>query len=265
MDKTIFDQIKHVNEYDSEYWKARELAKILWYTEYRNFENAIIKAITACKSSKQPVGDHFVDVNKMVSIGSEAKREILDYHLSRYACYLIAQNWDPRKEEIALAQTYFAIQTRKQEIGEQMLEDWKRVMLRDEMKKHNKNLAEAASNAWVENYATFQNFWYMGLYWWLGQKDIHKKKKLKKSHKILDHMWSEELAANLFRATQTEAKLKREWIQWELKANKTHHDVGKKIRWTIKELWGTMPENLPPADSVKKAEKRLKKNDKPLL
>lgn len=260
MNKTIFDQIRHVNEYNSEYWKARELMIVLWYSEWRKFEGAIERAIESCKSSKQLVSDHFVGADKMVLIGSEAKRQISDYHLSRYACYLIAQNWDPRKEEVALAQTYFAIQTRKQEINEQLIEDSKRVTLRSDIKKHNKNLAETAGNAWVQNYAAFQNFWYMGLYWWLWQKEIHTKKKLKPNEKILDHMWSEELAANLFRATQTEAKLKREWIRWELKANQTHFDVWKKIRWTIKELWGTMPENLPIADNIKNAEKRIIKN-----
>lgn len=258
----IFDQIKKINEYGQESWSARDLMSPLGYIEWRKFKGAIEKAKEACKNSDQEIDDHFGGSDKMVLIGSEAKREVLDYSLSRYACYLIAQNGDPRKKEIALAQTYFTIQTRKQEVQEELLEDQKRVILRGEIKGHNKKLAKAAENAGVKKYGIFQNYGYMGLYGGLGQKGIHKKKGLKKSQKILDHMGSEELAANLFRATQAEAKLRRENIHGEKKANKAHHDVGKKVRKTIKEIGGTMPEELPAADGVNKAQTRLKKTDK---
>ena len=260
----VFEQIKKINEYKQEFWSARDLMVPLGYSEWRKFEGVIERAKKACKNSGQEVDDHFAHAAKMVLIGSEAKREVSDYSLSRYACYLIAQNGDPRKEEIALAQTYFAIQTRKQETQEALLEDQKRVVLREEMKTHNKKLAEAADNAGVKKYGIFQNYGYMGLYGGLDQKGIHAKKGLKKSQKILDHMGSEELAANLFRATQAEAKLRRENIRGEQNANKAHHDVGKKVRKTIKEIGGTMPEELPSTDGVNRAKTRLKKGDKKL-
>lgn len=224
----------------------------------------IVKAIEACKQSQQAASDHFARVSEMIKIASgtekEAQRKIGDFQLSRYACYLIAQNGDPRKEEIALAQTYFAIQTRKQEVHEQQMEDSKRMFLRSEMTRHNKNLVQAAKQAGVSNYAGFQDSGYMGLYNGLRQKDIHRKKKLKPREKILDHMGSEELAANMFRATQTESRLKRTNIFGENKANRTHYEVGKKVRRTIRELGGTMPEKLPSAEAVTQAGKRLKKS-----
>lgn len=265
MINNIFEQIKKVNEYGSEYWSARDLMTPLGYIEWRKFEGAIERAKEACKNSGQAVDDHFGGAAKMVSIGSEAERSIEDYSLSRYACYLIAQNGDPRKEEIALAQTYFAIQARKQEVHEQLMEDSKRVLLRGEMKEHNKNLVKAAKEAGVVNYANFHDYGYMGLYAGMRQKDIKAKKKLKKNDVILDHMGSEELAANLFRATQTQAKLKRENIQGEGKANQTHYSVGKKIRQTIQELGGTMPEKLQTPEHIKESKKRLKKSKKPLI
>ena len=268
MDNTIFEDIKHVNEYWNEYWKAREFYKVLEYTEYNKFIPTIGRAKKACENSWQSLEEHFAHVSDMVAIGSGAERPVEDIHLSRYACYLIIQNADPRKETVALGQTYFALQTRKQEVSEQYIEDSKRKHLRDEMKKHNADLAEAAKNAWVVKpveYAVFQNYGYMWLYNWLDNKWIHTKKWLKKSQKILDHMWSEELAANLFRATQAEAKLKREKIQWKEKANKAHFQVGKEVRDTIKKLGGTMPEELPPSDSIKKVEKRLKTTKKERL
>jgi DNA-damage-inducible protein D len=219
MSNNIFEQIKKVNEYGQEYWSARDLSKILGYTEYGKFLPAIERAKESCKNSGQNIDDHFAGVSDMVKIGSGAERTVSDYSLSRYACYLIAQNGDPRKEEIALAQTYFAIQTRKQEVQQQLIEDNKRVYLRDEMKTHNKQLAQAAKEAGVINYANFQDYGYIGLYGGLRQRDIHAKKKLKQKEAILDHMNSEELAANLFRATQAEAKLKRENILGQHKAN----------------------------------------------
>jgi len=267
--ENIFENIKHINEYGQEYWYARELQQALEYSEWRNFSKVIDKAKAACKGSNNAVSDHFVGVNKMIDIGHEAQREVDDYQLSRYACYLIVQNGDPRKEIIALGQTYFAVKTRQQELIENydsMTDDQKRLAIRREMAEHNKLLVAAAKDAGVEtslDYATFQNFGYMGLYGGLTAKDIHAHKGLKKNEKILDHMGYEELAANLFRATQAEAKLKRDNIQGKAAANQTHFDVGAKVRQTIKELGGTMPENLPtPEKSIKQLEqaerKRLK-------
>lgn len=264
MANNIFERIKKINEYGQEFWSARDLMSPLGYIRWENFEEAISRAKISCSNSKQNVDDHFRDVTKMIriSVGTEkeAKRKIYDYDLSRYACYLIAQNGDPRKAEIALAQTYFAIQTRRQEIHEQLLEDHKRVYLRNEMKTHNKQLAKTAKKAGVIDYANFQDYGYMGLYGNMRQKDIHAKKRLKKTEAILDHMNSEELAANLFRATQTEAKLTRENILGQQKANQTHYNVGKKVRQTIRELGGTMPEHLPTADNIKESKKRIKKS-----
>lgn len=265
MIENIFEQIKKVNKYGSEYWSARELCKLLGYTEYGKFLPAIERAKKACETSQQEVNLHFAQVSEPQKSRNQYKeiqgQMIENYHLSRYACYLIAQNGDPRKEEIALAQTYFALQTRKQEIQEQLSEDGKRVFLREEMKEHNKNLAKAAKKAGVVHYAVFQDYGYIGLYGGLRNRDIHAKKKLQKTESILDHMGSEELAANLFRTTQTEAKLRREAIYGESAANQTHHAVGKKIRQTIQELGGTMPEKLPTPEHIKVAKKRLKQGD----
>ncbi|MCP4523840.1 MAG: DNA damage-inducible protein D [Candidatus Gracilibacteria bacterium] len=268
MNQSIFEDIRHINEYGNEYWSARELYKVLEYSEYNKFLPVIENAKISCRNSSETILDHFAKVSEMIKIARgtvrETNRKIQNYNLSRYACYLIIQNADPRKEVVALGQTYFAIQTRKQELTEQFLEDTRRKSLRNEMKKHNTDLAEAAKNAGVVepvDYAIFQNFGYMGLYNGLDNKGIHKKKGLKKSQKILDHMSSEELAANLFRATQAEAKLKRENIQGKMNANDTHFGVGKEVRQTIEKLGGTMPEELPATESIKKAEKRLKESE----
>ncbi len=266
----IFEEIKHINEYNEEFWYARELQKVLEYKEWRNFKLVIGKAIQACENSQNSSLDHFVDVNKTIPMPKGATKEIEDIMLSRYACYLIVQNGDPRKEVIALGQTYFAVKTRQQELiddYDRLSEDQKRLAIRNEMINHNKSLAEAADMAGVKTpleYAIFQNYGYMGLYGGLKAKDIHKKKGLKKNEKILDHMGSTELAANLFRATQTDEKLRRENVQGKAEANKTHYEVGKTVRKTIQELGGTMPEELPtPEKSIKAIEKEL--NDKKKL
>lgn len=261
-----FESIKHVNEYGEEYWLARELQPVLEYAQWRRFSDAIERAKLACKNSGFAVEDHFADVGKMVDIGSGAEREIDDVMLSRYACYLIVMNGDPRKEVIAIGQSYFAVKTRQQELidnYEQMTEDQKRLAIRNEMIAHNKSLAEAAQMAGIADqreYAIFQNKGYQGLYGGLGAKEIHARKGLKKSQKILDHMGSTELAANLFRATQTDEKLRRENIQGKQAAYDTHYEVGKKVRQTIKELGGTMPEDLPtPEKSIAQIEREQEK------
>ena len=261
--KLDFDGAKQHTEEGVEFWYARDLKDILEYEQWRNFLKVVEKAKESCRNAKNDIGDHFADVSKMVEIGSEAKREIDDIMLSRYACYLIVQNGDPRKQIIALGQTYFAVKTRERENDEAFIEDEKRFAIRNELKNHNKSLAEAAHMSGVVNpkdYAIFQNKGYQGLYKGLGVKDIHERKGLDKNQKILDHMGSTELAANLFRATQTDDKLRRENIRGKENANQTHHDVGKKVRQTIEELGGTMPEELEvPEKSVKEIEKKHKR------
>ena len=263
--ESLFESIRHVNKYGQEFWYARDLQIALEYTEWRNFCKVIEKAKEACRGSNNAVSDHFVDVNKIVNAGATSK-DIGDIQLSRYACYLIVQNGDPRKKVIALGQTYFAVKTRQQELienYENLSEDQKRIAIRQEMKEHNKMLVAAAKDAGVEttlDYAIFQNYGYMGLYGGLKASEIKERKGLKKSQDILDYMGYEELAANLFRATQTEAKLHRENIQGKQEANKTHFEVGKKVRDTIKDLGGTMPEDLPtPEKSIQQLEREQKK------
>ena len=259
---TVFEQIKRQSAEGNEFWSSRDLARALDYADFRNFEQVISKAKQASFKSGQRIEDHFVDVTDMVDIGSGAQRAIASTFLSRYACYLIIQNADPSKEVVALGQTYFAIQTRRQELHDQATEDERRLILRDEMKRHNVKLAGAAKDAGViepMDYAIFQNHGYQGLYAGLGMKEIHAKKGLKKSQQILDHMGSTELAANLFRATQTEDKLRRDEVQGKAAANKTHREVGAKVRQTIAELGGTMPESLPVEESIKAVQQRMKK------
>ena len=267
-----FEDIRHIDEEGNEYWLARELSKILEYYEYRNFQPVIDKAKRACYSSGYQESDHFVHVNEMVQIGSGSYRRIDNIKLSRYACYLIVQNGDSSKPVIANGQTYFAVQTRRQELQDEAnfanpSEDERRLMLREELYHHNKALSAAAKDSGVEtplDYAIFQDHGYKGLYGGLGAKDIHARKGLKKSQKILDNMGSTELAANLFRATQTEEKLRRDDVKGKFKANKIHYEVGKKVRETIEELGSTMPEDLPTPDkSIQEIErekaKKLKK------
>ena len=264
-EKPDFESIKHINEYGAEYWSARELMPLLGYQRWENFEKVIEKAIVSIYNTQTDLNYWLLEVTKPIITGKGKTEYIKDYNLSRYACYVIAQNGNSKKTEIAAAQTYFAVQTRKQEIQEQfsnLTEDEKRLSIRNEIKTHNKSLAEAAYNAGVVTsleFATFQNYGYQGLYGGLTAKDIKARKGLKKSQNILDHMGSTELAANLFRATQTDEKLRRDNIQGKNEANKTHYVVGKKVRQTIAELGGTMPEDLPtPEKSIKQIEKEQK-------
>lgn len=264
--ETLFESIKHINEYGNEFWYARELQKTLEYTQWRRFEEVIERAKAACENSGNIVSEHFADVGKSSPMPNGGERIISDYELSRYACYLIVQNGDSRKKVIALGQTYFAVKTRQQELidnYDSLDEDQKRLAIRNEMKEHNKLLVAAAKDAGVESqldYAIFQNHGYMGLYNGMKAKDIHAHKGLKSGQNILDYMGHEELAANLFRATQTEAKLRRDNIQGKENANKTHYTVGKAVRDTIGRLGGTMPEDLPtPEKSIKQIEREQKK------
>jgi DNA-damage-inducible protein D len=268
-----FEGIRQVDANGNEFWLARPLGKVLDYSEYRHFLPVVERAREACRNSGQPEADHFEDILDMVEIGSGAKRELPDVRLSRYACYLVVQNGDPSKLVIANGQTYFATQARRQELADsakfaQLNEDDKRLAIRNELATHNKHLAAAAKEAGVEtplDYAIFQDHGYKGLYGGLGTKDIHARKGLKTSQKILDHMGSTELAANLFRATQTEEKLRRDQVSGKSEANQTHFEVGRKVRKTIAELGGTMPENLAlPDNSIQQIESAKKKLAKKL-
>jgi len=263
-----FESLKQLDENGAEFWYARALAKLLGYKDFRNFLKVIEKAKTSCENSGFKILDHLVEVNEVVAGGSGVSNAYSSFKLSRYACYLVVQNADPSKPVVASGQTYFAIQTRRQELEDdeaflQLKEDEKRLFLRNELKEHNKQLVEVAQRAGVEtnlDFAIFQNHGYKGLYGGLDAKAIHARKGLKKSHKILDYMGTTELAANLFRATQAEEKLKRENIKGKDDANKAHREVGEKVRETIKELGGAMPEDLPtPTKSVLKIEKEQQK------
>lgn len=258
-----FDDIKHINEFGEEYWEARELQEVLKYTEWRKFEGVINKAKEACKNSSIAISDHFVGADKMIKLAKGATRKIKNYRLSRYACYLIVQNSDSRKKVVALGQTYFAVQTRKQEITEKeysmLSEDERRLYQRNLIRKGNYSLNQAAKNAEVKNFDKFHNAGYMGLYNGETANDIAKRKGLRYREDILDNMGSDELVANLFRISQTEQKLKNENIKGEDNANKTHYNMGKDIREFIARQGGTMPENLPtPKKSLKQLEKENK-------
>ncbi|MDD3338543.1 MAG: DNA damage-inducible protein D [Lachnospiraceae bacterium] len=262
----IFEKCKHTNEYGEEFWLARELSRLLEYSEYNKFTPVIKRAIEACNKSGNDVRSHFIERSERIASGNGTVREFSSYELSRYACYLIVMNADSRKEIIALGQTYFAVKTRQQELIEgydELSEEQKRLAIRNEIKEHNKSLANTAKKAGIEepkDYAIFQNRGYQGLYGGLGVKEIHERKGLKKSQKILDHMGSTELAANLFRATQTDEKLRRDQVIGKRQAGDVHYEVGKKVRRTIEDLGGTMPENLPtPTKSVKQIEREKTK------
>lgn len=254
--RQTFESIRHEDD-GAEYWLARQLAPVLGYQDYRNFLSVVEKARVSTSAAGLDPADHFVDVTRMIDLGKGARREIADIRLSRYACYLIVQNGDPSKPVIAAGQTYFAVQTRRQELEDDpsfntLSEDDRRLMLRREMAQHNTALASAARQAGVESgldYAIFQDHGYRGLYGGRAMRDIHALKGLKKSQKILDHMGSTELAANLFRATQAEDKLRRDGARTKAQANDIHHEVGKKVRSTIAELGGVMPEHLPTPDT----------------
>ena len=252
----IFEEIKHIDENNNEYWLARELQNVLGYHQWRSINELIERAKVACKESEFNIEDHFALHHKMIKLAKEATRNVVDYKLSRYACYLIVMNGNPQKEIIALAQTYFAIQTRKQELSEKdyskLTEDEKRFYQRDLTRKGNYSLNIVARNAGVKNFDKFHNSGYKGLYNGETADDIFKRKKLRYREDILDNMGSEELADNIFRIAQTDAKLKRDKVDNEYTANSVHYEVGKEVRNSIKRLGGTMPENLPtPKTSLK--------------
>ncbi|MCI9585333.1 MAG: DNA damage-inducible protein D [Bacilli bacterium] len=258
--ESVFEKIKHVDEYGNEYWYARELQTVLDYTEWRKFEGVINKAMIACKTSEFNISNHFVGIDKMVKLGSDSERKVNDYKLSRYACYLITQNGDSRKMVISLAQTYFAIQTRKQELSEKeysiLTEDEKRLYQRNLTKKGNYLLNQTAKNAGVKNFDKFHNAGYKGLYNGESANDIAKRKELRYREDILDNMGSDELIANLFRISQTQQKLKNDNIKGENNANYAHYNIGKNIREVIAKNGSTMPEDLPtPEKSLKQIEK----------
>ena len=263
-----FEAVRRREADGREYWSARELAPILEYSAWEKFSDLLDKAMEACSKAGQDVTEHFRRGVKMIYTGRGGRRAVTDMRLSRYACYLIVQNGDPAKSVIARGQTYFAIQTRRQELrdGESFMdlsEDRRRLALRGDIAEHNKSLVAAAKDAGVEtppDYAAFQDHGYKGLYGGLNCKDIHARKKLRKSQKILDHMGSTELAANLFRATQTEEKLRRDQVRTRDKANETHMTVGARVRQTIADLGGTMPEDLPtPEKSIRQVAQEQKK------
>lgn len=255
-----FESIRQINEHGAEYWSARDLQPQLGYTQWRRFEQAIERAITSCQQSGNNPEHHFAGAGKMVDIGSGSQREIEDYHLSRFACYLIAQNGDPRKPEIANAQKYFAVQARKQELNEQAAADMERLELRKQTAEEFKALSGAAQDAGVQSkmFGIFHDAGYKGLYGGLGREAIKRRKTLPEKDNLLDRMNATELAANQFRMTQTRDKLAREGIHNQSQAIQTHEQVGKEVRDAIKRIGGTLPENIPAAEHIKEVEKRLK-------
>jgi DNA-damage-inducible protein D len=270
-----FEQIKHTDETGNEYWSARELATVLEYTKWENFRKVIDRAMLACQNSGFIIADQFPEVRKLIEHGKGGKRQVVDYKLSRYACYLIVQNGDPRKEIIAIGQTYFAIQTRRQEVADyfnQLDEDNKRLVIRGDIKQWNQMLAEAAHNAGViteEEFAQFQNAGYMGLYGGETVQDIHQRKGLLPKQKILDFMNSQELIANLFRISLAEEKIRVQQIQGVTAAAVTHNTVGQEVRRTIERVGGILPENQPTPnksiDEVQREQLKILKSKKNLM
>ncbi len=261
-----FEQIKRIDPDGNEFWSARDLMPILEYVSWQKFKNVLLKAQIACENSGYDQSEHFIQAVKVISIGHDAKREVVDVHLSRYACYLVVQNADPSKSVVALGQTYFAVQTRRQEVVDEALtelsENERRLLQRQKVKQQNVELASTAKKAGVitpQDFGVFQNHGYRGLYNGLTAEDIHKRKKLRKSQNILDHMGSLELAANFFRSAQAEEKLRTQNIQGKENANRVHHEAGLVVRRALQEFGNTMPENLPTVESIKKLESQQKK------
>jgi DNA-damage-inducible protein D len=255
-----FEALKLTNQHDAEYWSARDLQPLLGYSQWRRFEQAIERAITSCKESGNNPDYHFAAAGKMVGLGSGSAREVADYHLSRFACYLIAQNGDPRKPEIALAQKYFAVQARRQELSDQLAADLERMELRKQTGEEFKALSGAAQQAGVQSrmFGIFHDAGYKGLYGGLGRDAIKSRKGIPDKENLMDRMNASELAANQFRMTQTRDKLARESIHDQQQAIRTHEQVGKEVRDAIKRIGGDLPETIPPAEHIKEVEKRIK-------
>ncbi len=260
MGSKSFEDLMKVNEFGAEYWSAREMQPLLGYTQWRRFEDAIKRAITSCKQSGNISENHFADAGKMVDLGSGSLREVADYHLSRFACYLIAQNGDPRKSEIANAQKYFAIQARKQEISDVIAADVERLELRKQTAEEFKALSGAARQAGVHDkmFGVFHDAGYKGMYGGLGRDEIKKHKRIPEKENLMDRMDTTELAANQFRMTQARDKLARDRVRDQQSAIRTHENVGKEVREAIKRIGGTLPEHLPPAEHIKQVVKRVK-------
>ncbi len=259
-DASSFEALRRINDHGAEYWSARDLQALLGYSQWRRFEDAIKRAMTSSDQSGNPADHHFAGAGKMVELGSGSVRSLDDFHLSRFACYLIAQNGDPRKPEIAQAQKYFAIQTRRQEMSDQLAADVERLELRKQTSEEFKALSGAAQQAGVQSrmFGVFHDAGYKGLYGGLGNDAIKTRKQIPAKEQLMDRMNATELAANQFRMTQTRDKLAREGVRNQAQAIQTHEKVGKEVRDAIKRIGGTLPESIPPAEHIKEVEKRLK-------
>jgi DNA-damage-inducible protein D len=262
-----FESLKQANQHRAEFWSARDLQPLLGYTQWRRFEGAIQKAITSCEQSGNEPAHHFASAGKMVQVGSGSQREVPDFQLSRFACYLIAQNGDPRKPEIALAQKYFAIQTRRQELSDQQAADLERLELRKQASEEFKMLSGAARQAGVQNqhFGIFHDAGYKGLYGGRGSEAIRQRKRIPAKDNLMDRMDATELAANQFRMTQTREKLARDGVRGEQRAIQTHNEVGKEVRAAIQRIGGTLPENIPPAEHIKQVEERVQSTSPKLV